>query len=537
MDTERQLTLRSIIIGVLGSLIISTSSIYVALKMGALPWPIIFAALISYALLRALGNTNLSEVNVAHTAMSAGAMVAGGVAFTLPGIWIIDPTAELPWSQALLAVAVGTALGLVFSALMRRYYIDELERPFPIGEAAAQTLQATDAGGSRLAILGGGLGFAGIFTFLRDSIGAIPAMLFQKASVLGVPLAIYASPMMISVGYMAGSVAMGVWFIGGLLGHLGLLSILPSAGILTAESAEAIRSSLGIGLMVGAGVGVLLKTVIPHIKRLLERRNITSVDEKSGSSRIGIVALVAVIAVALMTTLLDFGIVASIICMVGTFIAVNMAAQSVGETGIDPMEVFAVIVLLAARALTEIGGTPAFLLACIVAVACGLAGDVMSDFKAGRIIGTSPRAQFIAEIAGSVVGVGVAIGVLAILVNAYGTDAFGPGKDFVAVQASVVAGLVQGVPHLPALLAGVIVSALLYVLGVPVITLGLGVYLPFYLTLTAVVGGAVRALTDRLFPGRAEDTGLVLASGLLGGEAIVGVLLAFAALFGSGILG
>ena len=74
-----QLTLRGVVIGVLGCVIITASSAYTALKMGALPWPIIFAAVISLFFLKLMGNASLNEANVTHTIMSAGAMVAGGL--------------------------------------------------------------------------------------------------------------------------------------------------------------------------------------------------------------------------------------------------------------------------------------------------------------------------------------------------------------------------------------------------------------------------------------------------------------------------
>ena len=69
-----QLTLRGVVIGVLGCVIITASSAYTALKMGALPWPIIFAAVISLFFLKLMGNASLNEANVTHTIMSAGAM-------------------------------------------------------------------------------------------------------------------------------------------------------------------------------------------------------------------------------------------------------------------------------------------------------------------------------------------------------------------------------------------------------------------------------------------------------------------------------
>ena len=87
----KQLTIRGMVIGVIGSVVITCSSMYIALKLSSLPWPIMFVALFSMLALKALGSTNLNEINVTHTAMSAGAMVAGGLAFTIPGIWILNP--------------------------------------------------------------------------------------------------------------------------------------------------------------------------------------------------------------------------------------------------------------------------------------------------------------------------------------------------------------------------------------------------------------------------------------------------------------
>jgi len=81
-----QLSLRAILIGMLGSCVITASSMYVALRMSALPWPTIFVSVLSMALLKALGKTTLNEINITQTAMSSGAMVAGGIAFTLPGL-------------------------------------------------------------------------------------------------------------------------------------------------------------------------------------------------------------------------------------------------------------------------------------------------------------------------------------------------------------------------------------------------------------------------------------------------------------------
>ena len=82
---KKQLTARGLIIGAIGSIILTMSSMFIALKLSSVPWPIMFVVLVSMFLLKLCGNTNLQEINVTQTAMSAGAMVAGGLAFTIPG--------------------------------------------------------------------------------------------------------------------------------------------------------------------------------------------------------------------------------------------------------------------------------------------------------------------------------------------------------------------------------------------------------------------------------------------------------------------
>ena len=89
------------------------------------------------------------------------------------------------------------------------------------------------------------------------------------------------------------------------------------------------------------------------------------------------------------------------------------------------MEIFGVIILLAAKLAGELGHLQAFFVAAVVAVACGLVGDVMNDFKAGHLLKTNPKAQWLAEVIGGLIGAVVAVGVLLLIVKAYGTNAFG----------------------------------------------------------------------------------------------------------------
>ena len=560
MDSVKgQLTLRGILIGCVGCAIITAASVYTALKMGALPWPIVFAAIISLFFLKALGHgkASLNEANVTHTVMSAGAMVAGGLAFTIPGAWMLGHADEAGWLEMLLVALSGVVLGLVCTALLRRHFIEDAELEYPIGEAAAQTLIAGDAGGSTGAKLFGAMGLAGVYTALRDGAGVVPAMFFGNVAIPGVSFGIYNSPMLLAVGFLVGTGAVAVWFAGALLANFGIVAGGSSAGLWDVASAQGIASSLGMGVMMGAGVGVICKNILPKAARTLRgartaRRGGMSAnaDADAGAPRRRLrvsagLAACAVAAVALVACFgLNLGPVPSVIVVLLAFVATAMSAQSVGQTGIDPMEIFGLIVLLAVAAVSDVPQVQLFFVAGIVAVACGLAGDVMNDFHAGHVLGTSPKAQWIGQAIGAVVGALVSVTVMTVLVGAYGPEAFGPQASFVSAQASVVATMVSGIPSVPAFALGLAAGFALYLAGFPAMMLGLGIYLPFYMSLTAFLGALAKVVYDAVCKRRRAklapeeraarektqaETGLVVSSGLLGGESVVGVLVALAA--------
>lgn len=521
-----QLTVRGMVIGALGCIVITTSSMFIALKLSSLPWPIIFVALVSMFCLKAMGNTSLHEINVTQTAMSAGAMVAGGLAFTLPGIWMLNPEAKVNWVMLLILTLGGVVLGLIFTALCRKHFIERTDHAYPMGEACAETLETGDEGGKQAIILFITMGAAAVFTFIRDWFQKIPAVLLnQKMAVYSSFCGIYVSPMLIGIGYLIGAVPIFVWFAGAIIADFGILFGGVELGMWDTAFASTIKSSLGIGLMVGTGLGIIFKSILPKAKQIFGSM---FVKEYAGDSVVPMRwAPIALILIAFVFTIfLHMGVVASIITIIGVWITTAMAAECVGMSGINPMEIFGIIVLIAAKAVSAIGGTEAFFVAAIVAVACGLCGDVMNDFKAGQILKTNAKAQWISECIGGLIGAVVAVGVLMVIITAYGGDCFG-GEMFPAAQAGAVAAMVGGISNLPAFFIGLGVAILLYFLNFPVMTLGLGVYLPFYLSATAFIGGLIRFVVDKAAPKFEENkTGTIIASGLLGGEGITGVIIA-----------
>lgn len=525
---REQFTVRGMIIGSIGSIILTMSSMFVALKLGALPWPIMFVALVSMFSLKALGNTNINEINVTHTAMSAGAMVAGGLAFTLPGIWMLNPDAEVSTLAFFVVTLGGVILGLIFTALIRKYFVVTKELPYPMGQAAAETLIVGDEGGKKAGTLFISLGLAAVFTVLRDWFGTfgVGVVWFKRMMPFGSLGGMWLSPMLVAVGFIIGPVYIGVWFLGAIIGDFGVLIGGQAAGLWDAGTASSIKASLGIGLMVGTGIGIIVKGILPKAKEIFGP--MFSKDNLSGSVvSMRWAPIVMVLLAFLFTIFADMGIVASILTILGVWVATAMSAQCVGQSGINPMEIFGIIVLIAAKAASNIGQTEAFFVAAIVAVACGLVGDVMNDFKAGYVLKSDPKAQWYAEIIGGIIGAFVSVIVLFVIIKAYGASAFGNPDMFPAPQAGAVAAMVGGISHMPAFLIGLVAAVLLYIVNFPVMTLGLGVYLPFYLSTTAFVGGALRFIVMKASPNfEKSGNGQIIAAGLLGGEAVVGVIIA-----------
>ena len=542
-----QLSCAGILIGCIGCVIITASSVYTALKMGSLPWPTIFTSITALVLLRAAGRTSLNEANVTQVIMSAGSMVAGGLAFTIPGIWMLGLTDEVGWAEMLAVALAGTLLGLVCTALIQRHFVEESDLEYPIGTAAAETLLASRAGGSTGGKLFGSMAVAGLWCVARDVVGAMPSLVCQLP-VPGVAFGIQNSPMRWAVGFLAGRRAIIYWALGAVLGWFGVVVGGSAVGLWDAAGAQGVVSSLGMGLMMGSGAGVVIRDIAcPLIRRVRARGERPAASADAGASRTsgfvsrlisrmdaGVLALMAASAALIACFALGLGPVVAVFVVLLAFVCSIMSAQSVGQSGIDPMEIFGLIVLLFVAAFSEATEVQLFFVAAVIAVACGLAGDVMSDFKTGQIIGTSPRSMWMGQAIGAVLGTFVAVAVMVALVAAYGPEAFGTDALFVSAQANVVATMVSGIPSVEGFVVGLLAGAVLYCLGIPSMMIGLGVYLPFYMSLSTVLGAVARWVYDRVCTARgldaeaAEETGVVVASGVLGGESIVGVIVALA---------
>ncbi len=520
MDTSRSpITVRGLIVGIIGLVIITASSMYVALRMGALPWPTVFVTVVSMAILGKARNSTLEEINCTHTLMSAGAMVAGGLAFTLPGLWMLDSQAELTLFQIAVIAVTGALLGTFFTMIFRHTLIEKEKLPYPMGEAAYNTLIAGKEG-KGAPILFSSLTLSALFTFVRDGLGKIPSILTVfGGSTLFPSLSVWVSPMALGIGAIIGPVLALMWFLGSVLGYFVLTPVGLASGFFSSMAeADSFRSSLGIGLMIGTGLGVAIKAIIMLIRR--------GRSKNSNIRRLLLPAAVfsafAIIVLALFT---EITILEGILLIIGVYLTTYLSGMLTGQTGVNPMEIFAILVLLAASAIFSPTIGAAFSIAGVTAVACGLTGDVMNDLRSGSLIGTRPRYQIIAEGIGGVIGAivaAVALEVLAASMGGFGTEALP------APQAAAVAAMAGGLDSPAAFAIGTIIGMILFLTGLPSATLGLGVYLPTYISSAMALGAVIMAIAGKLGRNKekSQENAALISSGLLGGEGITGVIIA-----------
>ncbi len=169
----RELTPRSISLGIALALILGAANAYLGLYAGLTVSASIPAAVISMAILRILGGSTILENNVVQTIASAGEAVAAGAIFTFPALVILGGVRTLPYVEVTALCVVGATMGALLVVFLRRAYIVEERLPFPEGVACAQVLRAGDAQANVRPLVVGGL-ISAALKALQDLAGVIP---------------------------------------------------------------------------------------------------------------------------------------------------------------------------------------------------------------------------------------------------------------------------------------------------------------------------------------------------------------------------
>ena len=137
-----QLTARAIILSIVLAMILAAANTYLGLFAGMTIASAIPAAVVSMAVLRALGGGDILENNIVQTGASAGTSIASGVIFTVPALVIIGYWPDFKYWWVLAIAGLGGLLGVLFSVPLRRSLIVDQQMSFPEGKAAAEVLRA-----------------------------------------------------------------------------------------------------------------------------------------------------------------------------------------------------------------------------------------------------------------------------------------------------------------------------------------------------------------------------------------------------------
>lgn len=184
------------------------------------------------------------------------------------------------------------------------------------------------------------------------------------------------------------------------------------------------------------------------------------------------------------------------------------------------------------------GMCSAIAIGSIICIVSAIAGDTSQDLKTGYILGSTPKKQQIGEIIGVVCSALAIGGTLYLLDTAYGF-----GSDQIAApQATLMKLIVEGVMggKLPwnLVFIGAIIAVIVEIIRIPVLPFAIGIYLPVQLNACIMVGGLIRLAMDKMKKTEEEkkeitNDGILFCSGMIAGEGLVGILLAFLAVLGA----
>jgi putative OPT family oligopeptide transporter len=398
------------------------------------------------------------------------------------------------------------------------------------------------------------------------------------------------SPALIAVGYIVGIRIASLVFIGGVISWWVAIPIYVAItgnpeGSGSVDLGYNIWSSqiryLGVGAMVVGGlwalidlrqsIGFAISSGMKAIRENVDRSKILRTDRDAPMSwviiAIGAMIIPIFIIYLRMVENASISALMAILMVIAGFLFSAVAGYMAGLVGssnnpisgvtIATILTSALILLALMGSGAEKGPAAAIMIGAVVCCAAAIAGDNMQDLKAGNILGATPQKQQIMQMVGVVSAALVLPLVLQLLLTGYG---FGPASpenpdSLAAPQATLMESVARGVfaGNLPWTMVyiGMGIGVAIIILdqylksignkfGVPILAVAVGLYLPFELDSAIMLGGVVAWLVSRYQNNlkaskgetheaakkSSERTGLLIASGLITGEALIGILLA-----------
>jgi len=576
-------TVLSLGLGLILAVVLGAANVYLGLYAGMTVSASIPAAVISMAVLRGIFRRGtILENNISQTVASTGESLAAGAIFTLPALILAGVWDQFNFWVSTGILLTGGVLGIVFMVPLRKALIvDRKDLRYPEGVACAEVLTAGQRRGSGIVSIAIGLGVGACFKFLTSGLKLLSGTV-EAARGVGDRVFYFGSdmsPALLAVGYIVGTgVAMQVFF-GGVIGWV---IAIPAVGpyYASGESGGALDMAwtlwstevryIGVGTMLVGGVFSIWNVrsgLVAGVKSLNDVR--TSGDEAPRTERnMSLKTLVTILSVTLFVTFflylfliqsLSLTIAAMLVMIPAAFLFAAVATYIVGLVGssnspVSGMTICAI--LLAALVIWLDGGTgkSAILATLGVAgvvccVAC-TAGDVAQDLKTGQLVGATPARQQWAEILGVLVPAFFMVPVMALLHNEYVIGS----KELTAPQATLIASLAKGIfaggkiPY-PMILTGLgigvgiiacdaVLARLSLSFRMHVMPIAVGIYLPLSLSVPIALGGLLHwwVNRERTAEEAMSGSGVLFGSGLIAGEALMGIGLALLAALGIDIV-
>jgi putative OPT family oligopeptide transporter len=565
----------AVILGSILAVVMGAANVYLGLYAGMTVAAAIPASVISMAILRGvLGRSSILENNIVQTMASTGEALAAGVIFTVPALLLVGAWQDFQFWPTTIIVLLGGLLGIVFMVPMRRaLVVDRPDLVYPEGTACAEVLKAGAQGGAGARVIGFGILAGGLFKFavsgvrlvqptVEGAVSAGRAVFYGGADM---------SAALLAVGYIVRLEIAVLVFAGGVIGWVLTLPFL--GGVLADEGAldaawrlwSAQVRYVGVGAMVVGGLASIWNvrhgivsglTSLGGVGRGIGRDVVPRRTERNlGLGVLGSVFLVTTFAtMAFYHALVGvFGValIATVLMVVASFLLVAVATYIAGLVGSSnsPVSGMTIVALLFSAAVMlglGVSGNSAILatlgIAGVVCCAVCASGDMAQDLKTGLIVGATPARQQLASFIAAIVPAFTFAPILTLLHHAYGIGTGEPGS-LRAPQAALFASLTSGFfgdGTLPwgmiAIGAAIGVGLLLVDASLKraggrfrahVMPIAVGMYLPFSLAVPILIGGVIgRRFGPKSEEGHSGDRGLLFGSGLVAGEALVGIVLA-----------
>ncbi len=572
-----EITVKAVLLGILLSVILAGANAYLGLFAGMTVSASIPAAVISMGVLSFFKKSNILENNIVQTAASAGESLAAGVIFTIPALVLLGYWDTFNYWEVAKIAAIGGTIGVLFTIPLRRALIIEAKLKYPEGIATAAVLRAGEearqgdkaAGGLKIIGLAGLVG--GLMKLAHQGFNLWPSAIEKAVSIRGSIFGIGSdlSPALISVGYIVGR-NIGILVVGG--GLISWALAIPIYSAIYGFEGEPLDAAwdiwntkiryMGVGAMVIGGVWSLIKLFKPlvsgikasldSVKHAAVGKNIPRQEKDFPINYVGTALAVLLIPVFF----LYLGIIESVaiaaflsvLMMIFGFLFSAVAAYMAGVVGSSNNPISGVTIatiLFTSMLLLAILGTGsgagaagAIMVGAVVCCAAAIGGDNLQDLKTGHILGATPWKQQVMQLIGTLSAALVLGLVLDILHTAYTIGSPTLSAPQATLMKSVADGVFNGNLPWAFVYIGAFIAVILIMIDlrqekigadfrVPVLAVAVGIYLPIELTVPIFLGGMINHLSKKA--GGSESSakkGLLLASGLITGEALMGILVA-----------